>query len=86
VAAGFGLIHLLPALFVPAPGFVETWAFRFDGRVLIFSLLVTGAAVVILGVLPSCRAPRFDVIAALKGASRSVSPARAGMRRWLVIA
>lgn len=86
VVVGRSLIQLLPALFVPAPGFSIVYAFRFDTRVLIFSIAVSAIAVGVFGVLPSLRASRLDLVTALKGTSRSVSPSGNRVRRWLVVA
>jgi predicted permease len=57
-----------------------------DWRVLTFVIAVTTVAGVVFGIAPALRATRADVAGALKETSRSVSPSRSLLGRWLVIA
>jgi putative ABC transport system permease protein len=62
---------------VPATGiFSFTLDFDVDGRVLGFTVLVSLLAAVVVGVAPALEGSRYDLVAALRGAS-SASPSRA---------
>jgi predicted permease len=57
-----------------------------DGRVLVFSLLVSIAAGLIFGVIPASVAARQSPVDALKGGGRGTTASRRGPRQALVIA
>ncbi len=80
---GYGLIQLLPALFVPAPGFVFRLHFAFDARVILFCTSIALGALFVFGLAPALRAARVDPAPTLKDASGGAGGYR--VRRWLVI-
>jgi predicted permease len=80
-------VRLLPSFVLEPPGFQSFLQFRFDGRVLAFTLLVTLLTTVLFGVVPSWSASRVDVKAMLahdRGAASGGRPRR--LRSTLVAA
>ena len=77
LAIGAFLIEILPSLLVQPPGLYAAHDFRFDSRVLIFSIAVSAATVVFFGLAPAWKSARPDLVPALKGEA-----AFGGRRRW----
>jgi predicted permease len=58
-----------------------------DGRILLFNVLISGMAALLVGLLPSLRVSRTDLASALKEQSGTVAGGRGGgLRRALVVA
>jgi predicted permease len=63
------------------------FAFRLDGPILAFVILISGVAAVLSGVLPAWKASSSDLNAVLKDESRGTSSLQIGrLSRWLVVA
>jgi predicted permease len=77
LAIGAFLIQILPSLLVQPPGLYAAQDFRFDSRVLIFSIVVSAATVLFFGLAPAWKSARPDLVPALKGEA-----AFGGHRRW----
>jgi putative ABC transport system permease protein len=79
-AAGIAIaawsIHLLPAVLPQPPGMPPLMLFQVDGRVLVFTLIVSFATTLLFGLMPCWIAARGDVVMLIKSSS-----AVAGSRR-----
>ncbi len=78
VLLGAWFISILPALLTPPPGFHGTTEFQFDARVLIFTLVISGATVLLFGLAPAWQSTKPQLLPALKGEAAF----SAGSRRW----
>lgn len=83
---GAALIAILPSLIPQPPGLHSSVDFRFDARVLAFSIVVSFATVLLFGLVPAWRSTRPDLVPALKGETGSSPGRRWPMRNWLVVA
>lgn len=89
LALAIGLIGLLPALFVSAPGITRALHFTFDGRVLAISVSIALAALALFGMAPAWRAWQIEPAPTLKagsGGAGSEGSSSLRLRRRLVIA
>jgi macrolide transport system ATP-binding/permease protein len=78
VGLAWGLTRAAASVTLPIP-IPLTFGFQIDGRVLLFTMLVTVVAAMVAGLAPALKATRPNLVNELKG---DVSMARAGSRRW----
>jgi predicted permease len=88
VGLGVGelLVAILPALLVAPPGLHAGTKFAFDSRVLLFSLAISLATVLLVGLAPAWQSTRLGLVPALKGAANPVTKRRWTAKNYLVVA
>ncbi len=76
--AGFTIalwtIRLMPALLGAPPGLHSLTVFQIDGRVLLFTVIVTIVTTCLFGIMPSWLTVRADVATLIKGSTPSADP------------
>lgn len=83
---GVAILSLLPSLILQPPGFHLALDFRFDSRVLWFSLALSAATLALFGLAPAWQTLRPDVVPALKGEAAFAAGRRYPLRNWLAAA
>jgi putative ABC transport system permease protein len=68
------LIRIIPTLLTAPPGFRSFTVFQADGRVLLFTFIVTLMTTFLFGVTPSWWTARADVAALIKGGGTAANP------------
>jgi predicted permease len=86
IAIGALLIAILPSLIEQPPGFYAANDFRFDSRVLGFSLLISLLTILFFGLAPAWKSTRPELVPALKGDGVFRGAGRGWpLRNWLVV-